>query len=84
MEEQVRRILTRLRPSFEADGHGLELVEITSDNTVRITLCGHCNGTCGGSKIILGLEVERALKKKIPEVKRVEVISQEDCDEVPT
>lgn len=79
--ELLTKILERMRPSFLVDGHDLELVEITGDNIVRIKFCGHCKGGCKGVKIILGLEVERALKKKIPAVKRVEVVSRPECAE---
>jgi Fe-S cluster biogenesis protein NfuA len=79
IEENVRRVMERIRPSFQVDGHDLELVEITPDNTVRISLCGHCQGGCTGSKLLLGLEVERALKKRIPSVKAVQVVDRAEC-----
>ena len=79
IEEMVRRVIERIRPSFQVDGHDLELVEITADNTVRISLCGHCKGGCTGSKLLLGLEVERALKKKVPSVKNVQVVERAEC-----
>jgi len=81
IEEQVRRVIERIRPSFQEDGHDLELVEIGADNTVRISLCGHCQGGCTGSKILLGLEVERALKKRVPSVRAVEVVARPSCGE---
>jgi Fe-S cluster biogenesis protein NfuA len=79
LEASVRKLIQRIRPSFQEDGHDLELVEITADNTVRVRLCGHCQGGCTGSKVILGLEVERALKRRIPEVRRVEVVGRAEC-----
>jgi len=81
VKEQILKIIERLRPSFQEDGHDIELVDITPDNIVKVKLCGHCRGGCTGSKIILGLEIERALKKKIPEVKRVQVVSRPECKE---
>jgi Fe-S cluster biogenesis protein NfuA len=81
MIEKVGRIIERLRPSFQEDGHDIEIVEITPDNIVKVKLCGHCNGGCTGSKIILGRVIELALKQKIPEVKRVEVVSRAECAE---
>ena len=79
IEEMVKRVIERIRPSFQVDGHDLELVEITADNKVRISLCGHCKGGCTGSKLLLGLEVERALKKKVPLVKKVQVVDRAEC-----
>jgi Fe-S cluster biogenesis protein NfuA len=84
IENKVMVVIERIRPSFQMDGHDLEVVEITADNVVRISLCGHCNGGCAGSKILMGLEVERALKKRIPEVARVEVVSRPKCVETET
>jgi Fe-S cluster biogenesis protein NfuA len=80
VKEQVIKIIERLRPSFQEDGHDIELVDITPDNIVKVKLCGHCRGGCSGSKIILGLEIERALKKKIPHVKKVQVVSGPGCE----
>ena len=48
IEAGVRQVLERIRPSFQDDGHDLELVEITADGIVRIRLCGHCQGGCTG------------------------------------
>ena len=81
IENNVKRMIERIRPSFQTDGHDLELVEITKDNVVRISLCGHCQGGCTGSKVLMGLEVERALKKRIPSVTKVEVVSRPKCVE---
>ncbi len=81
IEAGVRQVLERIRPSFQDDGHDLELVEITADGIVRIRLCGHCQGGCTGSKILLGLEVERALKRKLPSVRKVEVVGSPECRE---
>jgi Fe-S cluster biogenesis protein NfuA len=74
----VKHIIDRLRPSFLEDGHDLVFIDVTPDNEVRVNVCGHCQGgSCGASKVIMGLEVERALKRKIPEVKSVLVVSKE-------
>lgn len=81
MLDQINRIFDKLRPSFREDGHDIELVELTADNTVRVKLCGSCDGGCGGAKIILRLELERALKKKIPAIKGVQVVSRSTCSD---
>jgi Fe-S cluster biogenesis protein NfuA len=81
IENKIRHILERLRPSFQIDGHDIELVEVTDDNIVRISLCGNCNGGCTGSKIIMGLEIERSLKGKLPAIKKVEIVSRAACVE---
>ena len=71
MRERVQEILDKVRPSLQADGGDVELVEITEDGIVRVRLQGAC-GSCPMSTMTLKMGIERALKSQIPEVKEVE------------
>lgn len=71
MRERVQEILDQVRPSLQADGGDVELVEITEDGIVRVRLKGAC-GSCPMSTMTLKMGIERALKSQIPEVKEVE------------
>jgi Fe-S cluster biogenesis protein NfuA len=71
MKEKVQEILDKVRPSLQADGGDVELVEITDDGVVRLRLQGAC-GSCPMSTMTLKMGIERALKNEIPEVKEVE------------
>jgi Fe-S cluster biogenesis protein NfuA len=71
MEEQVLKILETIRPSLQADGGDVELVEITDDGVVRVRLQGAC-GSCPMSTMTLKMGIERVLKDKVPGVKEVE------------
>jgi len=71
MRERVQAILDKVRPSLQADGGDVELVEITEDGIVRVRLQGAC-GSCPMSTMTLKMGIERALKSQIPEVKEVE------------
>jgi Fe-S cluster biogenesis protein NfuA len=71
MRERVQEILDQVRPSLQADGGDVELVEITQDGIVRVRLKGAC-GSCPMSTMTLKMGIERALKSQIPEVKEVE------------
>jgi Fe-S cluster biogenesis protein NfuA len=71
MEEQVLKILETIRPSLQADGGDVELVEITDDGVVRVRLKGAC-GSCPMSTMTLKMGIERVLKDKVPGVKEVE------------
>lgn len=69
MKEKVEAVLDKIRPSLEADGGNVELVEV-KDGVVKVKLTGACAG-CPMSTITLKNGIERILKNEIPEVKEV-------------
>ena len=73
MKERIERVLGEIRPSLEADGGNVELVDVTDDGIVRVRLTGAC-GTCPMSTLTLKMAIEKTLKDKIPEVKSVEQV----------
>lgn len=70
MREKVEEVLNKIRPSLQADGGDVELVDV-ADGVVKVRLTGAC-GTCPMSTMTLKMGVERILKEQIPEVKKVE------------
>jgi len=72
-KEKITAALDGIRPSLQADGGDLELVEITDDGVVRVRLTGACAG-CPMSQMTLKSGVERMLKQQVPEVKYVESV----------
>lgn len=72
MKEKVEKILEEIRPSLQADGGDIELVDV-EDGVVKVRLKGSCAG-CPMSQMTLAFGVERVLKEKLPEVKRVEAV----------
>lgn len=72
MKEEVEKILEEIRPSLQADGGDIELVDV-EDGVVRVRLKGSCAG-CPMSQMTLAFGVEKRLKEKLPEVKRVEAV----------
>jgi Fe-S cluster biogenesis protein NfuA len=72
MKELVEKALEKIRPSLQADGGNIELVDVT-DGVVKVKLTGAC-GSCPMSQMTLKMGVEKALKQQIPEVKRVEAV----------
>lgn len=72
MKEKVEKILEQIRPSLQADGGDIELVDVV-DGVVKVRLKGSCAG-CPMSQMTLAFSVERVLKEKLPEVKRVEAV----------
>ncbi|RKX80162.1 MAG: NifU family protein [Spirochaetes bacterium] len=70
MREKVERYLNEVRPSLQADGGDVQLVDVTEDGIVKVRLTGACGG-CPMSQMTLSQGIERHLKKSIPELKRV-------------
>jgi Fe-S cluster biogenesis protein NfuA len=73
IKEQVEKALEKVRPSLQADGGDVELVEVTEDGIVKVRLKGACRG-CPMSQMTLKLGIERTLKHEIPEVKEVQSV----------
>ncbi len=72
MREKVEEILKQIRPSLQADGGDVELVDVV-DGVVKLRLKGACAG-CPMSQMTLAFGIERILKEKVPEVKKVEAV----------
>jgi Fe-S cluster biogenesis protein NfuA len=72
MKEKVNEALLQVRPSLQADGGDVELVDVV-DGVVKVRLKGACSG-CPMSALTLKNGIERYLKQQIPEVKSVEQV----------
>jgi len=70
MKERVEAALEKIRPSLQADGGDVELVEVTPEGVVKVRLTGACSG-CPMSEMTLQMGIGRALKEEVPEVKEV-------------
>jgi Fe-S cluster biogenesis protein NfuA len=70
MRERVEEILELLRPSLQADGGDVELIDVTDDGIVKVRLTGACGG-CPFATLTLKEGIERAIKEEIPEVREV-------------
>ena len=69
---KVEKVLEEIRPNLQADGGDIELVAVEND-VVKVRLKGACAG-CPMSAMTLQWGVEQVLKKKIPEITRVEAV----------
>lgn len=70
MKEKVQKVLDKIRPSLQADGGDVELIDV-QDGVVKVRLKGACAG-CPMSQMTLKNGIERLLKQEIPEIKLVE------------
>jgi len=72
MREKVEEVLEKVRPHLEADGGGVELVDVV-DGIVSVRLTGAC-GACPSSTMTLKMGIERALKEEIPDLVEVQQV----------
>ena len=70
MKEQVETALSKIRPSLNADGGDVKLIDVSDDGIVKVQLTGACGG-CPMSQMTLKMGIEKLLKEEIPEVKEV-------------
>jgi Fe-S cluster biogenesis protein NfuA len=71
MKEKVAKALDEIRPSLQADGGDVELVDVTPEGIVKVKLTGACHG-CPMAQMTLSNGIEKHLKDAVPEVKAVE------------
>ena len=61
--EEVEKVLDKIRPSLQADGGGVELINVAGDK-ITVRLIGHCSG-CAHAAMTLKYGVERYLKQEL-------------------
>ncbi len=72
VNEKVTKVLEAIRPGLQMDGGDIELVGVEG-GVVKVRLTGACSG-CPMSMMTLQMGVERAIKREVPEVVRVEAV----------
>lgn len=70
MRAEVEKVLQLVRPSLQADGGDVELVDVTEDGVVSVRLKGAC-GSCPMATMTLKMGIERTLREKVPGVTTV-------------
>jgi len=70
LKDEVQKIIDEIRPHLVADGGDIELIDVNDEGTVKVKLKGACAG-CPMSQMTLQLGIERYLKSRIPQVKKV-------------
>jgi len=73
IKENVENALQKVRPSLQADGGDVRLVDVDEDGLVKVKLMGACGG-CPMSQMTLKMGIEKILKQNVPEVTRVESV----------
>ncbi len=71
LKERVNSVIEKVRPALEADGGGIELVDVLDDEkVVLVNLTGACHG-CPMSTMTIKGYVEQTIREEIPEIKEV-------------
>ncbi len=74
MIEKAEQALNNIRPYLEADGGDVKIVGLEDDFTLNVELLGACE-TCPMSSMTMKAGIEEAVKKAIPEIKRIKAIN---------
>ena len=70
LKQKVENALEKVRPSLQADGGDVELVEVSEEGVVKVRLQGACAG-CPMSTMTLKMGIEKVLKQNVPEIEKV-------------
>jgi Fe-S cluster biogenesis protein NfuA len=73
-EERVKAVIEMVRSALQNHGGDVELVGTEGDDTVKVRLQGACQG-CPGATMTMKMGIERILKERVPEVKKVITVS---------
>jgi Fe-S cluster biogenesis protein NfuA len=73
LREKIQQALDKVRPSLQADGGDVQLVDVDENGLVKVKLTGACGG-CPMSQMTLKMGIEKVLKQNVPEVTRVESV----------
>jgi Fe-S cluster biogenesis protein NfuA len=71
LRDKVESALNKVRPSLQADGGDVQLIDVDDQGVVKVKLTGACGG-CPMSQMTLKMGIEKILKQNVPEVTRVE------------
>jgi Fe-S cluster biogenesis protein NfuA len=72
--DRVRDVIDLIRPSVQADGGDIELVDVTPAGVVQVRFHGACHG-CPSSHMTLHMGIERNLRERVPEVTGVVAVT---------
>jgi Fe-S cluster biogenesis protein NfuA len=70
VKDKVQKAIDLIRPSLQADGGDVELIDVSPDGVVKVKLTGACHG-CPMSQMTLKMGIEKLVKKQVPEIKEV-------------
>ena len=75
LRERVEAAIAQVRPSLQADGGDVELVDVV-DGIAKVRLQGACHG-CPMAAMTLQMGIERVIKSQVPEITGVENVTED-------
>jgi Fe-S cluster biogenesis protein NfuA len=75
LHQKVEEALDTIRPYLEADGGNVSVVEITSDQVLKLELTGACK-TCNMSHMTMRAGIEETIKRAVPEIKEIQSVNR--------
>lgn len=72
--KKIEAALDSIRPYLMADGGNVKILELSSENVLKLEFLGAC-GSCPMSTMTFKAGVEEAIKRAVPEVKSIEVVN---------
>ena len=78
---RIEGALEQLRPYLQADGGNVSLLGVTDDMVVKLKLLGACS-SCSMSMMTLRAGIEQAILRAVPEISKVESVSEEAYEEI--
>ncbi len=75
LHQKVEDALNTIRPYLQADGGNVSVVEITSDQILRLELTGACK-TCNMSHMTMKAGIEETIKSAVPEIKEIQSVNR--------
>lgn len=71
LKDKVIAVIEKVRPALEADGGGIEFVDLlVEEKAVLVKLTGACHG-CPMSTMTIKGYVEQTMIQEVPEIKEV-------------
>jgi Fe-S cluster biogenesis protein NfuA len=74
LHQKVEEALNTIRPYLEADGGNVAVVEITSENILKLELTGACK-TCNMSHMTMKAGIEETIKRSVPEIRSIVAVN---------
>jgi len=74
LTKRIEAALDGIRPYLEADGGNVRVLEVTDEQVLKLEFMGAC-GTCPMSTMTFKAGVEEAIKRTVPEIKKIVVVN---------
>lgn len=71
---KIEETLDGIRPYMQTDGGNVRVMELTSDNVLKLEFLGNCS-SCPMSSMTFQAGIKEAVLRAVPEIDHVEVVN---------